>query len=77
MTPSSFIKSVKAMGAQPKKAGNFYIVKKSEKSIRFRASAKSLPGPVIRQYLTELRLNGVNAGVSAQEFQDGAQAEER
>lgn len=77
MTPKEFISCVKAMGARTKKTGNFHIVTYGEKSIRFRASAKSLPGPVVRQYLNELKLNGVNVGVSAEEFQEGAQAEER
>lgn len=77
MTPANFIKNARALGAQTKKSGNFYIVKHGEKSIRFRASAKSLPGPVIRQYLSELRLSSIHAGVSAEEFQDGAQTEER
>lgn len=77
MTPVNFIKSAKSLGATTKKTGNFYIVRNGEQSIRFRASAKSLPGPVIRQYLNELRLNSINSGVSTQEFQEGIISDER
>ncbi|WP_139231972.1 type II toxin-antitoxin system death-on-curing family toxin [Azotobacter beijerinckii] len=77
MKPDEFIKNIKAAGAKIKKTGNTYIVNNENGSIRFKTSIKSLPGPVIRQYLNELRLNGINTGVSAEEFQDGTQTEER
>lgn len=77
MKPTEFIKNLKSAGVRVKKTGNSYIANNEDRSIRFNASAKSLPGPVIRQFLNELRLNGVNTGVSAEEFQGGALPDER
>lgn len=76
MKTSDFISKCKAAGGHCKNAsGGAYVVSNKEKSVRISKSTKQLDGAVVRQYLGTLGLSGSAAGISIEEFQEGANGE--
>ena len=68
-------KCLKAGGHCKNASGGAYVISNKEKSIRISKSTKQMDGEVVRQYLHKLGLSEAAAGMSIEEFQEGANGE--